>query len=63
VDRPNNPPTNVDWVISDPNNNPKIIDVVAGGTSCRLTQRSDYASYLAHNSVDALIISGRRAAN
>ena len=57
VERPNNPPTNVDWVISDPNSNPKIIDVVAEGTSFRLTQRSDYASYLAHNnnSVDALI--------
>ena len=57
VERPNNPPTNVDWVISDPDSNPKIIDVVAEGTSFRLTQRSDYASYLAHNnnSVDALI--------
>ncbi len=55
VERPNNPPTNVDWVISDPDSNPKISDVIAAGTSFRLTQRSDYASYLAHNSVDALI--------
>ena len=55
VERPNNPPTNVDWVISDPDSNPKISDVIAAGTSLRLTQRSDYASYLAHNSVDALI--------
>jgi phospholipid transport system substrate-binding protein len=57
VERPNNPPTNVDWVISDPASSPKIIDVVAEGTSLRLTQRSDYASYLAHNnfSIDALI--------
>ena len=57
VDRPNNPPTNVDWVISSPSGSPKIIDVIAEGTSLRLTQRSDYASYLAHNNnnIDALI--------
>jgi phospholipid transport system substrate-binding protein len=36
---------------------PKIVDVVAEGTSLRLTQRSDYASYLSQhgNNVDALI--------
>ncbi len=57
VERPNDPSTNVDWVISNPASNPKIIDVVAEGTSLRLTQRSDYASYLTHNndSIDALI--------
>jgi phospholipid transport system substrate-binding protein len=57
VERPNNPPTNVDWVISSPSNAPKIIDVIAEGTSLRLTQRSDYASFLAHNNsnIDALI--------
>ncbi len=57
VVRPNNPPTAVDWVIGNPSTTPKIIDVVAEGTSLRLTQRQDYASYLTHNndSVDALI--------
>jgi phospholipid transport system substrate-binding protein len=57
VIRPNNGPTAVDWIISDPAGSPKIIDVVAEGTSLRLTQRQDYASYLSHNngSVDALI--------
>jgi len=57
VERPNNPPTNVDWIISNPASAPKIIDVVAEGTSLRLTQRQDYASYLTHNnnSIDALI--------
>jgi len=44
-----------EWVISDPDSNPEIVDVIAEGTSFRLTQRSDYASFLAHNSVDALI--------
>jgi len=57
VDRPNSPPTNVQWVIGNSASDPKIIDVVAEGTSLRLTQRSDYASYLSHNNnnIDALI--------
>jgi phospholipid transport system substrate-binding protein len=55
--RPNNPPTAVDWIIANPSADPKIVDVVAEGTSLRLTQRQDYASYLTHNngSIDALI--------
>ena len=62
VERPNNPPTNVDWIISSASGSPKIIDVIAEGTSLRLTQRSDYASYLSHNnnSVDALISAMRQ---
>jgi phospholipid transport system substrate-binding protein len=57
VERPNNAPTTVDWVIGQPASSPKIIDVIAEGTSLRLTQRQDYASYLSHNNndVDALI--------
>jgi phospholipid transport system substrate-binding protein len=57
VERPNNPPTNVDWIISNPTSGPKIIDVVAENTSLRLTQRQDYASYLHRNNndIDALI--------
>ena len=57
VERPNNPPTNVDWVVEQPTAAPKIVDVIAEGTSLRLTQRQDYASYLARNgsNVDALI--------
>lgn len=49
VVRPNNAPTAVDWIISNPNSDPKIVDVVAEGTSLRLTQRQDYGSYLTHN--------------
>jgi phospholipid transport system substrate-binding protein len=57
VERPNNPPTSVDWIVSSPAGDPKIVDVVAEGTSLRLTQRQDYASYLSHNNnnIDALI--------
>jgi len=57
VYRPNNPPTDVKWLIANAGSDPKIVDVVAEGTSLRLTQRSDYASYLNHNNnnIDALI--------
>lgn len=57
VERPNNPPTTVDWVVETPSNQPRIVDVLAEGTSLRLTQRQDYASYLTRNNndVNALI--------
>ncbi len=57
VERPNNPPTTVDWVIGQPASAPKIVDVLAEGTSLRLTQRQDYAAYLSRNNndIDALI--------
>jgi len=56
VERPNNPPAKVDWVVS-PGTDSRITDVVADGTSFRLTQRQDYQSYLSrnNNSIDALI--------
>ena len=57
VTRPNNAPNNVQWIVNMSGGSPKIVDVVAEGTSLRLTQRSDYASYLSQhgNNVDALI--------
>jgi phospholipid transport system substrate-binding protein len=60
--RPNQPPTSVGWVIANPTSNPKIVDVIAEGTSLRLTQRSDYASFLTHNNddIDALISAMQR---
>jgi phospholipid transport system substrate-binding protein len=62
VERPNQPPTNVDWIINGASSSPKIIDVVAEGTSLRLTQRSDYAAYLSrnNNNIDALISAMRQ---
>ena len=62
VQRPNTAPTNVRWVVSTATGAPKIVDVVAEGTSLRLTQRSDYASFLSHNgnNVDALLAAMRR---
>jgi len=39
----------VDWVVSTSTGAPKIVDLLAGGTSLRLTQSADFISYLAHN--------------
>jgi len=64
VNRPGNAPAKVDWIVNNETGSPKIIDVVAEGTSLRLTQRSDYASYLARNgnNVQALIDAMKRQA-
>ncbi|GAC1339939.1 MAG: hypothetical protein NVSMB18_09060 [Acetobacteraceae bacterium] len=61
IRRPNQQPNNVQWVVSTAGGRPKIVDVVAEGTSLRLTQRSDYAAYLARNSndVNALLVAMR----
>ena len=57
LERPNAPTSPVDWLVELGAGGPKIIDVIAEGTSLRLTQRSDYASFIARNgnSVQALI--------
>jgi phospholipid transport system substrate-binding protein len=62
---PNKPPAEVDWVVRDVGGSPKIVDVVAEGTSLRLTQRDDYASFIVqHNgSVQALIDAMHRQAS
>ena len=49
VTRPRNEPNTVDWIVEMAGGKPKIVDVVAEGTSLRLTQRSDYASFLSRN--------------
>ncbi len=57
ISRPNAASANVEWVVSMSSGSPRIVDVVAEGTSLRLTQRSDYASYLTHNNsnLDSLL--------
>jgi phospholipid transport system substrate-binding protein len=62
IDRPNSQPAHVDWLVANEGGSLRIIDVVAEGTSLRLTQRSDYSSYLSRNngSVQALIDALRR---
>jgi phospholipid transport system substrate-binding protein len=49
IERPNNPTYQVDWVVSTSTGGPKIVDLLAGGTSLRLTQSSDFAAYLARH--------------
>jgi phospholipid transport system substrate-binding protein len=65
INRPNAPPANVQWVVRASGGTPKVLDVVAEGTSLRLTQRQDYASYLARHggSIDALIAALKRQLN
>ncbi len=57
INRPNAPSANVQWVVDTSSGTPKVVDVVAEGTSLRLTQRSDYASYLSRhgNDISALL--------
>ncbi len=57
INRPGQSPAAVDWVVQNVNGSPKIVDVIAEGTSLRLTQRSDYSSFIVHNneSIQALL--------
>jgi phospholipid transport system substrate-binding protein len=57
VERPNNPATQIDWVVSTSTGTPQIVDLLAEGTSLRLTQSSDFTAYLARHqyNVHALI--------
>lgn len=65
VIRPGTTPAKVDWLVSSEGGGARIVDVIAEGTSLRLTQRSDYSAYLAHNnnSVQALIEALRQQAS
>ena len=57
IQRPNQQPNNVQWVVTTTSGQPKIADVVAEGVSLRLTQRNDYSAFLTRNgnNVDALL--------
>lgn len=52
VNRPGNAPNKVEWLVSMAGGSPKLIDVIAEGVSLRMTQRDDYAAYLARNNND-----------
>jgi len=57
VDRPGTPTGRVDWVVDTSTGTPKIADLLAEGTSLRLTQASDFSAYLSRHqySVHSLI--------
>lgn len=63
--RPNNAANKVDWLVSVASGSPKIIDLIAEGVSLRLTERSDYVSFLTRNgdNVQALIEALRQRLN
>ncbi len=56
LERTGDPPAKVVWIVRQ-DGAPRIVDVMAEGTSLRLTVRSDYNAFLAHHgdSIDALI--------
>jgi len=49
VERPNSAPVSLDWRVGDVGGQPKIVDLIAEGTSLRLTQRSEYSSVVSRN--------------
>jgi len=50
IERPNNPSFTLDWRVADINGQPRVVDVIAEGTSLRLTTRSEYAAVIQRNS-------------
>ena len=50
VERPNTPAFTLDGRVAEINGQPKVVDVIAEGTSLRLTTRSEYAAVIQRNS-------------
>ncbi len=61
VERPNSPAFALDWRVADIAGQPKVVDVIAEGTSLRLTTRSEYSSVISRNNGDvgALLVAMR----
>jgi len=64
IDRPNNEPSHVDWLIVPVDGGPKIEDMISEGVSLRITERNDYESFLNNNggNIDRLITGLRQKA-
>jgi phospholipid transport system substrate-binding protein len=64
VQRPGQAAFNLDWRIADVGGQPRIVDLIAEGTSLRLTQRSEFASVITRGGgqVSALIVALRQQA-
>ena len=62
VERSGNKPVNITWLVTGVGTGLHIADVLAEGMSLRVTQRSDYASFMAKNggNVDALLAALRK---
>lgn len=62
VERPNSPAFALDWRVAEVGGQPRVVDVIAEGTSLRLTTRSEYSSVITRggNTVAALITAMRQ---
>ncbi len=49
IERPGTAAFGLDWRVGDVGGQPKVVDVIAEGTSLRLTQRSEYSSVITRN--------------
>lgn len=49
VERPNTPAFALDWRVSEIGGQPRVVDVIAEGTSLRLTTRSEYSAVIQRN--------------
>ncbi|WP_426958819.1 MlaC/ttg2D family ABC transporter substrate-binding protein [Muricoccus radiodurans] len=49
IERPGTAPFALDWRVAEVGGQPRIVDVIAEGTSLRLTQRSEYSSVISRN--------------
>jgi len=49
IERPNTAAFSLDWRVSEIGGQPKVVDVIAEGTSLRLTTRSEYAAVIQRN--------------
>jgi phospholipid transport system substrate-binding protein len=49
IERPGNPAFSLDWRVGEVGGQPQIVDVIAEGTSLRLTQRSEYSAVISRN--------------
>jgi phospholipid transport system substrate-binding protein len=49
IERPQGPPTQIDWVVATGPGGPRIVDLLAEGTSMRLTQTADFTAYLSRH--------------
>ena len=49
IERPNTPAFALDWRVSEIGGQPKVVDVIAEGTSLRLSTRSEYAAVIQRN--------------
>ncbi|MBP0445553.1 ABC transporter substrate-binding protein [Roseomonas sp. SSH11] len=49
VERPNSAPFTLDWRVGEVGGQPRVVDVIAEGTSLRLTTRSEYSAVISRN--------------